>query len=395
MDVTELTGFDGFFRHSSFESDEHNWLGNVIGKFNELVRCGFELEGLSNFDGVDGYANVFGTEVRYETLPELHDFMQWAVDDAWEHMDDANVRQVLWGLRRVYLDCSVDTELVTEPIELKDIEKHLNFWLWFLERCGVTASPDYGAGCHMTVSLKTVYVPSFVRANIEQLVIYFTPALALLSWLQWDHCNRDWGYFELNTGFMDHYGNGYIHVSGEEKYRFVHFKNFPDCEGFEFRYPDASMNARHLWRVAIVNMALVLKALKISHEHKAIVEFKCDTADIIDDLNEIGDVKGWIERLHSHLNEFLAFIRPEIEEITGDYHRWLEGIFDVDSRRYYDAEPERYGIIVDDIQTSEDWGSVNNVGELYDDNGALIGEPSECLDDAYLIDERYNEVISE
>jgi len=114
--------------------------------------------------------------------------------------------------------------------------------------------------------------------------------------------------------------------------------------------------------------------------------------------------------VHSHLNEFLEFIRPEIEEITGDYYRWLEGIFDVDGRRYYDAEPERYGVITDNIQTSEDWCKDDDVEIAeYDENGDMIthsdedvgrymvvnyDEPPEYIDESYLIDERYNEVIS-
>ncbi len=355
--VELLEGFDGFYYHEAFESADDN-LRECIENFKELARVGFELECASLSDNYSAY--VFGVKVETESLEYFHDALEEISDVAWEEAT-GNLQDALYTLRDIVTDCSVQSELITEPLKIKEIEPALNFWLWFLYKCDLECSPEHGAGCHMTVSLEDRRLPAFVKANVEQLTVRFAIPLALLSWREC-HSERDRGYFDLNSiyanyntmGIMlwENEAEGIMRLSMNDKYKFVHDKEFPTNTAFEFRYPDASMNAKHLWRVAIINMAIVLKALKISYYWGGIIQWNLAKTvgvyDVIDELNSFSDIGEAIKKYNRHIKEFLDFIRPEIEEITdGHYDEWFEDAFDVYARDEYDFMPAYFEIYPD------------------------------------------------
>lgn len=308
MDVMMLKGFSGFILHESFKDFDID-----TDKLRESMRCGFEIEGSP----------------------------RWNRDDASDEIIGFIKRVAGSMCMRAYHDYSVGVEVVTEPLSVDEIEPQLNFWLWLLDRCGIDTIPFVGAGCHMTVSIGAL-IPSFVKVNIEHLTIYFAPVLAALSWA-YDHHWREKRYFELNNAWnndglswLTSEDDGRLSMFGMSKYSFVHFKEFDNQSGIEFRYPDSSPNARHLWRVAIMNMALVLKALKISKEYKAIIRFKFNDDDryMINHCNYAGEVEKLVMTVRDRIDEFLEFMQPEIEELLGNggYHEWTIDLMDVEHR---------------------------------------------------------------
>ncbi len=260
MDVKDLMDYAGIYRDQSISllPSEVELLQELIPRFNERVRCGFELEGDWTYHE---YVRVGGREAIIEEVDELHSFI----------MEAAEEQGGLYGtLLDAYDDGSVNTELVTQPLRVDEIVPVLDLWLDVLDTCGVIFDSRVGAGCHMTVSVGTS-LPLIVKANVEQLMRYFTRPLLEFG------CNHAWSrrdreYYSFNKSPIIRLKKG-ERLNGENKYKAVHFKKFGDVTAFEFRYPDPAPT-RKLYSIAILNMAIVLKAIKISFKYNGVFEIK-------------------------------------------------------------------------------------------------------------------------
>ncbi|RLC86707.1 MAG: hypothetical protein DRJ03_08010 [Chloroflexi bacterium] len=314
MDVKELEDYCGIAKYDEYDESVEE-LKTLLPEFKDKVRCGFELEG--NW-GESLYDVKVGkrTETVY-SLDQLHAFIEDAAGSQGGLFDT---------LSYVYEDGSVDTELVTQPLRVDEILPSLRLWMNVLSDCGVAVDSYEGAGCHMTVSAG-VGMPLYVKANVEQIVRYFAPALLYFACDQ-DMSRRDPDYYELN-------GSPIIRLSENRtlngityKYSTVHFKTFGRVSGFEFRYPDPTEPTR-LYAVAVLNMAILLKAIKITIKHGGVFKIKNKRMRMNNRVygrfvNRI-DISDYRDLITIMAGELIEFLADEIEEISGlNVKRWRD-----------------------------------------------------------------------
>ncbi len=320
MKVEELSGFlefRGFREHTKLPSTLD------LSNLNERLRVGFEIEGDVLQKGRDRL-EIHGKHSRINS--DLKDHPYFSL---------------------VYYDGSVDTELVTQPIEIKNIIDVMHEFQWVLKNHGVSMLPVTGAGGHQTVSIKDLFIDRDIKVNIEQLTRYFSPTLLRLGCIPHLTHHRKYYYRKLN-------GSGIYTwtLDGYHKYRALHFKNFMDCSGFEFRYPDV-LSPIHSWVSAVANASIVLKALKIddgrirwswasedatvktyhymlSGKSNAYIlkkprDFYIE--NVYSDTRRINRIRWFKE--HQRDVEFFEFFKPEIQEITGgQYDEWFKHVYD-------------------------------------------------------------------
>jgi len=218
------------------------------------------------------------------------------------------------------VDGSVDTELVTQPLKVEDIRQTLSLWLDVLNDCGVVVDSEEGAGCHMTVSVGAA-LPSITKANTEQIVRYFAPALLELACYCSLSC-RDPDYYELNRSPIRRYDEHRGLDGVVNKYKAVHFKSFSrNVTGFEFRYPDPATSDR-LYVIAVLNMAIVLKAMKITIDHNGVFKIKNErmrkNSDLYQKLaNHRSVTRRSADYIREMVFELMEFLNDEIREISG------------------------------------------------------------------------------
>ncbi len=228
MDIRELEGFKRFESHATPSNTPD------LSNLDERLRVGFEIEGKALRRGHNMFI-VSGKHANIEWDLESHPYFN-----------------------RVYNDGSVDTELVTQPIEIENIVDILNEFHWVLKKYNVLLSPEIGAGGHQTVSINGLHAERTVKANVEQLTRYFSPTLLRLGCIP--HLTRYRKYFfrKLNESCAYRWS-----LDGFRKYRAIHFKEFGGTSGFEFRYPDV-LSPIHSWVSAVANASIVLKAYRIT-----------------------------------------------------------------------------------------------------------------------------------
>ena len=158
----------------------------------------------------------------------------------------------------IYIDGSVNTELVTSALRLKEAEKVLCLGINTLRRYNTELSPHCGAGGHQTISYRN-YFPYLVSRNIIQLVRYYLPALLIIGCVNGSHFRGS--FRSLPTRDTAIFG---------EKYNAVHIKS--DCavrntpKLIEFRYPDSHTNINQTLFTACINIALCSKAFSLAND---------------------------------------------------------------------------------------------------------------------------------
>ncbi|RLC86706.1 MAG: hypothetical protein DRJ03_08005 [Chloroflexi bacterium] len=316
MDIRELEGF------KRFESYAPPLLTPDLSDLGERLRVGFEIEGRG------GYGDA---------LLSIYSKHDWIKHDLKTHQ----------YFNRVYYDGSVDTELVTQPIEIGNIINVIHEFQWVLKDYGVSMSPITGAGGHQTVSIKDLNAERIVKANVEQLTRYFSPTLLRLSCIPHLTHHRKYYFRKLNRSCAYRWS-----LDGFRKYRAIHFKEFGRTTGFEFRYPDV-LSPTHSWVSAVANASIVLKAYRITD---GIVEW---THNVENNIHRIyrymlsGQSNAYIlkkprdfyvENVYNNTKrinrmrwfkehqrdvEFFEFFKPEIQEITGgNYNEWFKNVYD-------------------------------------------------------------------
>ncbi len=309
MDVEDLKDCAGIKDFSNYDECNIERLKEVRENFKDNVRCGFELEG--NWGDSLYDVKVGERTGTVYSLDQLHAFIEDAAGSQGGLYDT---------LICVYEDGSVDTELVTQPLKVEDIRPALSLWLDVLYDCGVVVDSEEGAGCHMTVSVGTP-LPSIVKANTEQIIRYFAPALLELAC----HCSiscRDPDFYELNSSPIRRCDKYWGLDGVVNKYRAVHFKSFSrNVTGFEFRYPDPATSDR-LYVIAVLNMAIVLKAMKITIDHNGVFKIKNKrmrkNRDLYQKLaNHHSVTRRSADYIREMAFELLDFLGDEIEEISG------------------------------------------------------------------------------
>lgn len=163
----------------------------------------------------------------------------------------------------VYEDGSVNLEVVTTPQKLCDIAKVHRYVCGVIKKYDAEIRPNVGngAGGHQTVMFdhRNGYFTDTVARNVIQLSRFFAPALLWISCVQGTSARGN--YRNLNRSAVrvpEHFPN--------DKYMFVHAKCL-DSRGvyaFEFRYPDSHELSNIVQVTAVINTAIVLKAIRLS-----------------------------------------------------------------------------------------------------------------------------------
>ncbi|RLC83299.1 MAG: hypothetical protein DRJ03_17590 [Chloroflexi bacterium] len=259
MRIEDVEGFDSFSDKYSLELYPHDVMVDIVNEFKSHVRCGFELEGNSTLP-YELTCPRCGNKVTVHEYDQLHHIINYLIHNG----KSSWYKQAM----KIYWDGSVDTELVTTPLKVDEIEMGLTFFTGLLRFMGVDLRPTTRAGGHQTISVGA-RLPDVVLANIEQLSRRFAPTLVRVGCSPYDTYRRSERFRYLNQSPIYNYPlDGW-----EEKYRFVHFKNYTKATGIEFRYPDA-LPPKYNYVSAILNMALVWKAMKITLRHGKVIAWE-------------------------------------------------------------------------------------------------------------------------
>lgn len=220
----------------------------------------------------------------------------------------------------VYNDGSVSTEVVTTALKLNEVYPILTKAYVVLDRYNCKISPEAKAGGHQTVSFAKPF-PIIVVKNVIQLVRYYYPALLAIGCIKGSH-NREGGndYRCYPSSGVDLY-HGRNH-----KYLAVHIKrstSFPKL--IEFRYPDSHTNINQCILTALINIALVAKAITLSQygvfviDENHLTKAKTNTTqfygdDSFVDVSWVRDLgREMLEDLQKEINYFGVY------DLTNEY----------------------------------------------------------------------------
>jgi len=365
MDIKDVDGFDGFSGRASIDLDYARHFSEVSRHFKSVVRIGFEIEGNSSLPKTINCPRC-GQEVTIHEYEQLHRIIHYLIHNGKHHA----LKQAI----KIYWDGSVDTELVTQPLRIDDIKPVLTFFMGLLQTFGVSMSPDTRAGGHQTISVGE-RLPDVYLANIEQLSRRFAPTLTRVACSPYDTYRRSTRFRVLNESPIHHYPlDGW-----EEKYRFVHFKDYETVTGIEFRYPDV-LPPEYNYVSAILNMALVWKAIKITNRYRKVITWKNviireqknayhtmidDSTYVGDDYEEyhVADNYEWLRYYNTHDtivdaeidghwwyrreddDTLFKLLRPEIEALTGDYDEWYKHVYNYSEMLNYRVDDFDYSTI--------------------------------------------------
>ena len=158
-----------------------------------------------------------------------------------------------------YPDGSVNFELVTGAIPIKEFKNTLMTGIEIMRDKGIIISPSVGAGCHQNIC-SVQLMPEIIGRNVIQIVRKYLPALCKIG------CVRD--TWKRNGRYMIFPYCGWRNLS-YNKYESIHLKRRGGRNGltgglYEFRFPDAIVNVNQIMLTAIINSAIVLKSINIS-----------------------------------------------------------------------------------------------------------------------------------
>lgn len=158
-----------------------------------------------------------------------------------------------------YPDGSVNFELVSGAIPIKELRNVLETGIDIMREKRIIISPRIGAGCHQNIC-SVQLLPEIIGRNIIQIVRKYLPALCKIS------CVKD--TWKRNGRFMIFPYCGWRNL-GYSKYDAIHLKKRGGRNGltgglYEFRFPDAIININQIMLTAIINSAIVLKAISLS-----------------------------------------------------------------------------------------------------------------------------------
>ena len=164
----------------------------------------------------------------------------------------------LWA----YHDGSVDTELVTAPIPLHDMERVLKSGINIFRKNSIIMSPAVRAGCHQTFSFDRTF-PDVVARNIVQLVRYYLPALLSIACVEgtegrqasYRKIPNDPGWSENATYFNEKYEACHVKAQLALNYQ-------PRL--IEFRYPDMHPHVTQHMASMILNYAIILYSIHLA-----------------------------------------------------------------------------------------------------------------------------------
>ena len=203
-----------------------------------------------------------------------------------------------------YNDGSVNTELVTGAIPLKKLRKVLKIGLDVLQEYDVKMSPEVGAGGHQNICSSQL-LPNIIGRNVLQITRQYLPALCKIGCVLGTH--------HRNINYRTYPECGLNNYIDNVKYSAVHLKKRGGRNGltgglYEFRYPDSTINLNQIMLSAIINSALVLKAINISRygvlslDYIEIMKSKDCYSEIIE-LNSTNH--SFVNRMVESLLEFL------------------------------------------------------------------------------------------
>ncbi len=233
----------------------------------------------------------------------------------------------------VYPDGSCNTELVTNSVPLSKLSEVLKIGFDTLTKYCVKLSPEMRAGMHQTFSYDG-YFPQVVAKNMVQLLRFYLPALISISCVDKTQFRGDYrrlppvpGWSKSSKRFNNKYEAGHVKeqnaLAGSPKL-------------LEFRYPDSTPNVKQHLIVAIINEALVLKAINFSIN--GVVAFSLPHWRNIEvvmnilykegfshnpKINDEYDCHQFIKVLRENMFEF---IKPELEDIIEDCDEFIDSI---------------------------------------------------------------------
>jgi len=223
----------------------------------------------------------------------------------------------------VYNDGSVNTELVTAPIQLYRVGDVVKEGLDIFNRYEVKAYPaqDCRAGAHQTFSFDGVF-PDIVARNIVQLIRYYLPALLAIGCYHFGtHFRGKYRILPENPSWGDRcevFNTKYeaCHVKGqlalEYKPRLI-----------EFRYPDMTPRWKQHELVCLINAALLLEAGKLSKS--GVVSFHNYHWEYVQEttrqIYELGAFDGGCGELR---NEMLTYLADSIKLMVSNASEILD-----------------------------------------------------------------------
>jgi len=219
----------------------------------------------------------------------------------------------------VYEDGSVNLEVVTTPQKLCDIASVHRYVCSVIKGYDAEIRPDVGngAGGHQTVMFdhRNGSFTDTITRNVIQLSRFFAPALLWIGCVKGTEARGD--YRSLNRSAVrepKQFPNG--------KYEFVHtrYMDGRGVYGFEFRYPDSHELSNIVQVTAVINSAIVLKAIRLSR----FGVLECDQAywDTVKEnvsrfyaLGFFSD-KSWV---CSMIDRLMKYIGQEIRDLGHPY----------------------------------------------------------------------------
>jgi hypothetical protein len=239
----------------------------------------------------------------------------------------------------VYNDGSVNTELVTSAIPLSEVHDVLQRGCSVLEDYGVNIDPSVGAGCHQTISYGKPFSYPVVK-NVIQQVRYYLPALLAIGCVEGTHHRGEY------RGLMDpSWKSDELYT---EKYSAVHTKRTMavsrnSFDLLEFRYPDSHTNVWQTVLTAIINMAIIARAFKISvngivsfpQSHWDKVKRNSNTFYNEGVFNDKTWVRGLADELLSDLKDEISYfadfnsVQRAVKEITIERGLYMKNYRDI------------------------------------------------------------------
>ena len=229
----------------------------------------------------------------------------------------------------IYHDGSVNVELVTNALLPARFEEVLVKAVEILSKYKVKMNPDQRAGGHQTICFSE-HFPHMVAANVAQIMRYYLPALITIGCIEGTQ-TRGAQHRSLPAS------PGWSKRSKvfNQKYEAVHVKSTLALAGspkmLEFRYPDSHTNVKQIAATGVINLAMCLKAIKMSPQgiasfvnlHWNKVEslmaslYRCGLTD-----KSAVDHKILVEMR----KEMLEFLSPEIDDLLKNGNKFIADI---------------------------------------------------------------------
>ena len=315
----------GFEIEGNIPGVENNFCDDCDGSENYCMHCDIpdEWEECPHFRNSDNYCRYYSESVcdlcnrrndEYISDESLSDVFRKISAELGDIPIHKSIFKENKEFLYIYNDGSVNTELVTGALQLKQIKKVFQKALKLLNKYGVEISPFVHAGGHQTVSHQD-YFPSIVARNTIQINRYYLPSLLCLGCVKGSEKRSD-SFLACPPSPL--YGEGERRIPIGNKYSSINFKETSPAiqtnyKLIEFRYPDSHKNVNQVILSSVINMASIAKAFSVSSDGVAV--FSQNHFDNVKhEVNNFYNYGRFIdsESIKSETHELIEYLEEEI-----------------------------------------------------------------------------------